>query len=364
MRFNALKMALLSGATIAAMSASSAYAQQTAAGTPINNQASVSYTVGGSTTTTTSNVETFLVDKKVNLAVAEVGALPTSVAIGAADQVTTFTVTNLTNAIQDFRLLGDQNYISIPLLGTDDFNVTTVRVFVDGNNNGVYDASDTATFIDELAPDASRTVFIVANVPNAANQHTAIVSLIAVAADGGGAGALGVDLVATSLLAVDSPTVVDIVFADGADPGDLVRNGSGRAYDSYIIDSATVSIAKTSAVIYDPVNLAVFPKAIPGAVVRYCLTVNNAGPGIATDVTVTDVIPAELAFISGSITVGGLGAVGTCVLGTIEDDDAVGADEIDTVGGSYDIGTTTVRGVLPAVLPLIPLTVSFTATVK
>lgn len=362
MRINRLKLVSLSGAAIAALSASSAYAQQTAAGTPINNQASVSYNVGGSASTVQSNTATFLVDKKVNLAVAEVGGTPTSVSLGENDRVTTFTITNLTNDVQDFRLIGDQNFISVPLLGTDDFNVTTIRVFVDGNNNGVYDVTDTATFIDELAPDGIRTVFIVANVPNSPNQNTAIVSLIAVAAAGTGTGSLGADLTATLL--AETPSVVDVVFADGADLGDLARNGRGRAYDSYILDTATVSLVKSSAVIYDPINLAILPKAIPGAIVRYCITVDNAGPGLATGVNVTDVLPANLTFNTGSIAVGGLAVLGSCVLGSAEDDDAVGADETDTVGGSYDAGTRTIRGVLPLVTPLIPLTVSFTATVN
>ncbi|RYY27118.1 MAG: DUF11 domain-containing protein [Sphingomonadales bacterium] len=354
---------LLGGAALATMFATPALAQQTASGTSINNQASVSYNVGGSAGTSTSNTATFVVDKKVNLAVAEVGGAATRVAIGASDQVTTFTVTNLTNATQDFRLVGGQQTVSIPLLGTDDFNVTNIRVFVDANGNGEYDAGDTATFIDELAPDATVTVFIVANIPNTQGIHTAIVGLNAIVAAGGGSGTLGADLVATSLLTADSPSTVDIVFADDANLLDQLRDGQQYAFDAYTIDSAAVTMTKTARVVSDPYNLLVNPKAIPGAVVEYCMTISNAGPGIATGVTLTDALPANTTYVSNSLTVGGLGVGGACVLnGTIEDDNATGADETDLYGGSFD--GTNVRATLGSVLPLVPLTVAFRATIN
>jgi hypothetical protein len=65
--------------------------------------------------------------------------------------------------------------------------VTNIRVFVDVNGNGTYDAAtDTATYIDELAPDATKTVFVVADVP-ASGPASGIsgVELTAVVAAGG-----------------------------------------------------------------------------------------------------------------------------------------------------------------------------------
>jgi uncharacterized repeat protein (TIGR01451 family) len=356
---------LLGGAAVASLfAAAPAFAQETASGTQINNQASVSYSVGGSPGSANSNTASFVVDKKVNLAVAEVGGQPTRVAIGSNDQVTTFTVTNLTNSIQDIRLVGDQQTVSIPLLGTDDFNVTNIRVFVDSNGNGTYDAGvDTATFIDELAPDATKTVFIVANIPNAANQHTAIVGLQGIVAAGGGSGTLGSDLVATSVLVADTPGSVDIVFADDSNLLDQLRDGKQWAFDSYVIDTAAVSMTKTARVVSDPYNLLVNPKAIPGATVEFCMTISNAGPGNATNLDLTDALPANMTYVSNSLTVGGLGVGGQCVLnGTIEDDNATGADETDLYGGSFD--GTTVRAHLGTVTALVPLTVAFRATIN
>lgn len=363
-----IKLALLAGTAAAAVgfAGTAQAAPQTASGTTVSNTASVTYTVGGTSTTTNSNTATFLVDKKVNLAVAEVGGTPTYVSLGSTDQVTTFTVTNMTNSVQDFRLDATQT-IANPILGTNNFNMNNLRVFVDSNGNGTYDAADTMTYIDELAPDATVTVFIVGNVPASGTPtpNTAIVSLNATAAAGGGTGALGADLTATSVLAGDSPNAVDVVFADGGSLGDLARNGAARAFDSYVVSTAAVTMTKFSTVLSDPVNLTAFPKAIPGATVQYCIVVANAGPQAATNVSVSDLIPAQTTYVPGTISVGGISSgLGACVLGTGEDDDNTGADETDPFGGSYDTASSTVHGVIPNLPANSALTVAFNVLVK
>jgi uncharacterized repeat protein (TIGR01451 family) len=349
------RITLLTGAALAALAASPAFAQVvvpagTTSGTTISNQASVAYTIGGSPATATSNTATFLVDKKVDLTVAAVNT-PTYVAINTTDQVTTFTVTNNTNAVQDFRLVADTTALTIPLLGTGDFTPTNVRVFVDSNNNHIYDAADTQTYINELAADATINVFIVANIPNTAGIHNGIVALTAIVAEGGGAG-LGADVVATSTLAADSPNTVDIVFADSAGPlltADLLRDGKKIAFNEYTIDNAAITIAKTSVVISDPVNLLVFPKAIPGATVQYCITATNAGPGTATGLALTDAIPANTTYVANSIVYGTAGTLGTCIL-------------LQTGTGTFD--GTAVHAPLGTLTPLIPLAASFRVTIN
>lgn len=355
---------LLAGSAIVLLQSTSALAAGTTAGTSVNNIASVTYSAGGTTQTVQSNTSTFVVDRKVNLTVTEVGGTVTQTSQGATDQVTTFLVTNLTNAVQDFRLTPDQQNFSIPLLGVDNFNVTNMRVFVDANGNGTYEAgTDIATYIDQLAPDTSATVFIVANVPTAVGEDVAIVSLFATAANGDNANSLGADLAATSLLAADSPTTVDIVFADALGTYDAARDGVARAFDAYKISTATVSMVKSARVISDPLNLLVNPKAIPGAVIEYCLAVSNAGPAQATNVNIADAIPTGTTYISDSLTVGGIGLAGTCVLnGTIEDDDTGGADESDLYGGSFD--GTKINANIPTLTTILPLNVAFRVTVN
>lgn len=64
-----------------------------------------------------------------------------------------------------------------------------------------------------------------------------------------------------------------------------------------------LSISKSGLVLSDPVNGTTNPKAIPGAVVRYCIVVANpAGNPSATNVTLSDQLPTpNVAFQSGSL---------------------------------------------------------------
>ncbi len=59
----------------------------------------------------------------------------------------------------------------------------------------------------------------------------------------------------------------------------------------------TLQVAKVSEVLSDPVNAAVNPKRIPGAVVRYTIAVTNSGPGAvdASSLVITDPVPANSA---------------------------------------------------------------------
>ena len=60
--------------------------------------------------------------------------------------------------------------------------------------------------------------------------------------------------------------------------------------------NATLAIAKSSTLVSDPVNGTTNPKAIPGAIVRYSLTVQNSGP-TATDsnsVLIVDSLPTQI----------------------------------------------------------------------
>ncbi|MET0138273.1 MAG: hypothetical protein ABW192_07810, partial [Sphingobium sp.] len=262
---NNMKGLLLCGASL--VTCGTAHAAGTEAGTSIANTASVSYSVGGNTVSANSNTATFLVDKKVSLTVT--GGVVTQTAIGTSDQVTAFQVTNLTNAVQDFRLTIDQQSLSVPILGIDNFDVANMRVFVDSNGNGTYEAgTDTATYIDELTPDTSVTVFIVSNIPNTPGADVAFVSLSAQVAAGGQGGTQGTALVATSLLQGDSPSTVDVVFADTAGVWDAARDGIGRAFNAYKISTAAVSMTKSATIISDPVNLLLNPHAIPGAIIQ------------------------------------------------------------------------------------------------
>jgi hypothetical protein len=80
---------------------------------------------------------------------------------------------------------------------------------------------------------------------------------------------------------LDDPAQIDTVFADAAGYADLLRDGRFSAGDEYAVAGATADVTKTAVVISDPMNGIVAPKAIPGAVVEYCIAVKNIGAAAA-----------------------------------------------------------------------------------
>ncbi|WP_285713771.1 CshA/CshB family fibrillar adhesin-related protein [Erythrobacter oryzae] len=97
-----------------------------------------------------------------------------------------------------------------------------------------------------------------------------------------------------------SPTVLPTTLGGGITlrPGDSVTctiTNTRRA-------AALLEISKVSTVISDPVNGTTNPKAIPGAVVEYAITVRNVGAGTvdASSIVLLDVMPAEMAFAVGT----------------------------------------------------------------
>jgi uncharacterized repeat protein (TIGR01451 family) len=132
----------------------------------------------------------------------------------------------------------------------------------------------------------------------------------------------------------------------GAQNGLIRGPGSGTAAETqanfwnideqtYSVEGAALTVTKTSAPISDPVSGAANPKAIPGAVIRYCILIANAGPATASSVTATDALPATLNYVAGSMRSGGSCDTAT----TVEDDDSNDGGEGDGVTSNI-VGAT------------------------
>ena len=262
-------------------------------------------------------VTTFKVDNKVNLSVLEVGGAVTSVVPGSTNQVTTFSVTNLGNTAQGYTLAA-ANQVGGAVIATvaDTIDVSNVRVFVEsGANVGYQPLEDIATAILTLAPDATATVYVLADIPVAAtNGQQANVTLTATTTTTGTATAV----VAT--VGADTPGVVDIVFADAATTElgfvgtSAARDAQGTARDAYRIASAVISVAKTSTLVCDPFNgSGPDRKYIPGAIVRWTITISNAvtATSSATLAQVADTLNANTTFDPNLVTGAGAPATAT-----------------------------------------------------
>lgn len=296
--------ALLAGAVMLGMVSQSALAVGTASGTTISNLATLAYSVGavaqtpiGSAPTPGSTsgpgvATTFLVDNKVNLSVT--GNNITTVIPGQIGAVNTFVVTNLGNTVQDYSLVA-ANLASGAVVGvnTDNFDGTGLIAFVDLNANGVLDVGE-LQYIDELAPGASVTVTVLSTIPvSQVNGDISNVSLVAKAGAGGTALTQGAALIN----AVANTAGVDVVFADTvAGPYDVALNADASAADTYKVVTATLTVTKTVTPICDPANGNASPKNIPGAAVRYAITIYNNGGAPATLSSLSDTLDAALAF--------------------------------------------------------------------
>lgn len=311
-------MKLLGAAMASAMAlaAAPAWADGTNAGVSVSNTATLSYNSGGvAQPGVTSNAATFTVDRKISATLIEVGGTATQVnGGGLVNQVTTFTLTNTSNAALDFGLTAANltSGTTAPFGGTDSFDVSNFRYAVDTNGDGQYTAGtdQIVTYIDELAADASRTIFVIADVPaSIPNGGIAAISLTAQAQEGGTAAAQGGNVTQTSGAGNLNGTA-DTVFADIAGTDDTARDGRISARDQYNVVSAALALVKSVTIISDPQNGTTSPKAIPGALLEYCLVAQNTGSFQATNVVITDPVPAQVTFVTGSGLAGGT-AIGT-----------------------------------------------------
>jgi uncharacterized repeat protein (TIGR01451 family) len=304
----------LLGAAVLALSplvlTAPALAAGTVAGTTINNQATVNYSVGGlaqtaigsSPTGNTAGAGTptaFLVDNKIDLTVIETNATAVNTSPGVNNVVTTFKLTNTGNFTQGYTLAGTNLTGTVLFSQTDNFDQNNLRAVVSGTacltattTTPAY-AGETTASVSTLAPDSCVYVFILADTPLVSGTPAHPLN----------GDAANVRLTATTVTAVTLGTInetttgdtaaVDIVFADGNAGGNVPRDAKGFADDQYFIQTAAISVQKTSAVISDPFNLLVNPKAIPGAVMEYTIVVSNTGTAAATAISISDTIPAN-----------------------------------------------------------------------
>ncbi|MBB6424603.1 DUF11 domain-containing protein [Sphingopyxis sp. JAI128] len=340
-------------AAFSSVAAAPAFAAGTTAGTTITNTATVDFQVGGVSQAQQSASNNFVVDRKINLLVEEVGTVTTNVVPGQANAVTTFQLTNSSNEVLDFALAATQIVGGTAAHGgTDTFNANNVRIYRDNTVTGTvgsWDAGDTlVTYIDELVTDTAIRLFVVADIPAAlANNAVAGVALRATAREGGLAGTQGGAITETTGA---NTAGKDTVFADTAGvAGDIARDASHSDDDDYTVQTATLAVTKTSRVISDPFNNTSNPKLIPGAVVEYCIAVANTGSADATSVLINDPVPGQLTFNAGTILLNGTVTAGTC--------NADGA-----AGGSY--AAPNVSGAIATVAAGATRTLLFRATVN
>jgi len=298
-RYFSLMAPLLAGAMLL-LGTGHAWAIGTEADQTISNQASVQFTINGSTTTTNSNLENFEVDRKIRVVVTSQG--DASVVAGLNTYVLPFQIDNESNTAT-----GTSDYFRLTITGgTDDLDMNNVRLYLDGNGDGQLDGGDTLLFAGVggaayvTVGNTSGTNFakylIVADCPPAGgtpdtglSNLAADYNLVATAWNG----ALAGDGIMVQDSNGNDKTLSEIVFADpaGTVSGDAV-NGGYHSDEGTYTTNATLGVAKLASGSTSGYN-------IPGDVVTYDITVSNGDTTYAaTNVIVTDAMPANTTYDS------------------------------------------------------------------
>jgi len=255
---------------------------------------------------TTSNTPSFVVDNKVNVTVAESDGDATPVIAGQASAVTRFTVTNNGNAAQDYALAVANVASGASLFsGIDNFDASACFARVESGAVSGFDPTDTTSFIDELAPDASRTVYVACSIPaglSASDQ--AIVSLSATTLAGTAPGVQGAVVMQDS---ANDPATVQVVFADIAGSEEAARDGRHSARDAYRV-GALLSLSKSVINVQDPFGCSAASgcRIVPGSMLTYRIDVVASGSSTLDGLVLSDPLPANMSYVAGSIVVDGV----------------------------------------------------------
>lgn len=282
-----------------------ARAAGTAAGTIINNSATVDFILAGTPVTQTSNVASITVVERIEV-VLTLQSPQLVVAPAEPGRSLLFTLTNTGNGNETFSLAMNS------LLPGDDFDPVPAvpGIYFDSDGSGDISPGDAAyvpgTNDPALPPDTSIDILLVNDIPGAvANGNVGRSELTASSTTG--TGAPGDDFPGLGDGGVDAVI--------GATGGVAAQTGE------YVVGDVQVDVVKSVAVT-DPFG---GDQPTPGATLTYTIAIEVMNTGTAVASVFRDPIPLDTTYVAGSITLNG-GAMS----------DAVDADagELDSTGAA------------------------------
>lgn len=307
------------------------FAAGTPAGTNIPNQATATYSAGGSSFTMNSNVTTITVAELMNLTATWQDTAPgVNVNAGQANRVTTFRITNTGNGTDSYAIAATGAGV-----GGDQFDPSVTAIYLDANGNSAYDSGvDTlySSGTPTLGPDAYVTVFVLSTMPSVTLNDGDAGNVQLTATSNTGAGAPG------TVLAGQGDSGVDAIIG--------AAGGTTSITGTYVVSTVVVSLNKTATVI-DQFGGS---QPVTGATIRYAIAVTVAGTGTASGVVVADAIPANTTYKANTLRLNGAGL-----------SDAADLDAGD-VGGTTPGTVTVTLGNLTSASPL--QTITFEVTIN
>ncbi len=260
-----------------------------AAGTQIQNQAAATYNVGVTPFATTSGINIVTVNEIIDVQVTLQSA-PVPVSSPEVGAVLSYLVTNIGNGVEDYELAVTN------LIAGDDFDPVFASVWLDDGDAIFNPALDTLYVVNANDPilDAndpandSALIFVLSDIPAALID-----------------GDVGLNrLTATSV--VMGAQVPGFTSAGTGDGGTDAVAGTSGAQDqdqgTYVVSTVAVALIKTATIVPD----AIFgTRPVPGAIIRYEITVSVTGGGTAQGVVITDAIPLDTIYEGGSLELNG-----------------------------------------------------------
>lgn len=278
----------------------------TPAGTDIDNTARADYVIAGSRGSAFGTVS-FRVDEKLDVNVSWQDAANIGVTTPDSDRVTTWLLTNTGNGSDSYTLTVNN------ALGGDQFDPAFVDIYLDANGNGTFESTLDSLYAPGvndplLAPDAALVIFVRNSMPAGLNS-----------------GDLGnSELVATSNTGSGLPGTS---IANAGDNGTaaVIGTSGGTVSDIGVheVSNTSVALMKT-VVVTDPSG---GNQPVTGAKLTYRIDATVTGPGMATGVVVTDALPTNTSYTSGTL------ILNSVTLTDLADGDAgdVGATTANTV---------------------------------
>ena len=275
------------------------WAAGTPAGTVISNVATVNYSLSGAAQPPLSNAPvSFQVDELIQPVLTWQDAAPVAVDTPGTNNALTFLLTNSGNGQEAFSLARTNGPLPLPAGNFTPLNGTVGSIFFENGLQPGFQATgpnaDSAyvpgTNDPNLVPDAGQIVYVISDTPNAAANTQGEVLLAAASLTAGAAGAAP----GTGLAGLGQGGGFAVVGSSSA---------QASANGSYLTNGLGLAVNKTVANVLDPNGTAVL---MPKAVLTYQIAVVLTGTGTATNLVITDPLPAEVTYIPNSISVSGV----------------------------------------------------------
>lgn len=277
------------------------WAAATPAGTVISSTSTVSYDVAGEAQDpVTSLAVTVTVDELIHPTLTWQDGTPVAVNSPGSNDALTFLLTNSGNGQEAFGLTRTNGPAPVPAGNYTPLNGSIGSIYLENNLLAGFQASgpnaDTAyvpgTNDPNLAAGTGKIIYVISDTPNVASNAQGEVRLTATSLTAGAAAAATPGASTAGLVGCTANCAA--VFA--------TAYGQASVTGSYIASGMGLVVNKTVASVLDPNGAATL---VPGAVITYQISVTLSGAGTATNLVITDPLPASTTYVPSSITVGG-----------------------------------------------------------